>query len=55
MAVIVSQGGFVEVGKGYQVPKSAEEKEEEAEVDQPEASLPPSKEKGDQRKKERHP
>jgi len=55
MTVIVSQGGFIEVGKGYKVPKSAEKKEEEAEVDQPEASLPPPQEKGEQREKERHP
>jgi len=55
MAVIVSQGGFIEVGKGYKVPKSAQEKEEEAEVDQPEASLPPPQEKGEQRETERHP
>jgi len=39
MAAIVSHDGFIEVGKGYKVPKSAEEKEEEADIDQPEASL----------------
>jgi len=55
MAVIVSHDGFIEVGKGYTVPKSAEEKEEEAEIDQPEASIPPSREKGEQTEKERHP
>jgi len=55
MAVIVSHNGFIEVGKGYKVPKSAEEKEEEAEIDQPEASLPPPQEKGDRGEKERHP